>query len=467
MLRLFAHTPERVLPAPTAKLSEGALARALQAGLEYSPPARGPWTIVHVGMLVPECHEIFVCAQGCLRGVVLSAAELGLQRRFSTITVTEEHLRDGQLEDTIIEGVTHILERLPKLPPAVLVYSSCLHHFSGADLGWAYRKLSEAFPDVVFTDCYMTPTLRKSEMPPDNKMRRQLYHGLRPADLPKGGLLVAGSLEAFGPESDFARAAHAAGVPFFELPGMTTYEEYRRMAHARWVVTVNPAALQAGRVPRRAPRACATFSCCSTTTSSASTTRSERSPNSRAFRSGTPRPRSPLPGPRSRRRPTRSRAVPWRSARRRRRAPWRSHAASSSRASASRTSTRQLPVADKTDFEILRKKAPGILVHPTTVPEMRFATPAEKRDDIVAIGQKAAFFTGATHMLNMIEGGPWWGHGGVRSLALALAAAARDPSTSTASSASRDTGATDVVRLHAKLHVDLHGRLLGRRKRPL
>jgi len=30
-------------------------------------------------------------------------------------------------------------------------------------------------------------------------------------------------------------------------------------------------------------------------------------------------------------------------------------------------------------------------------------------------------------MLNMIEGGPWWGHGGVRSLALALAAAAREP----------------------------------------
>lgn len=207
MLRLFAHTPERVLPAPTAKLSEAHWPVPFRQGLEYSPPARGPWTIVHVGMLVPECHEIFVCAQGCLRGVVLSAAELGLQRRFSTITVTEEHLRDGQLEDTIIEGVTHILERLPKLPPAVLVYSSCLHHFSGADLGWAYRKLSEAFPDVVFTDCYMTPTLRKSEMPPDKKMRRQLYHGLRPADLPKGGLLVAGSLEAFAPRAT-SRAPH-------------------------------------------------------------------------------------------------------------------------------------------------------------------------------------------------------------------------------------------------------------------
>lgn len=427
MLRLFAHTPERVLPAPTAKLSEAHWPVPFRQGLEYSPPARGPWTIVHVGMLVPECHEIFVCAQGCLRGVVLSAAELGLQRRFSTITVTEEHLRDGQLEDTIIEGVTHILERLPKLPPAVLVYSSCLHHFSGADLGWAYRKLSEAFPDVVFTDCYMTPTLRKSEMPPDNKMRRQLYHGLRPADLPKGGLLVAGSLEAFGPESDFARAAHAAGVPFFELPGMTTYEEYRRMAHARWVVTVNPAALQAGRFlaerhgmrhlqllldynEQRIDDSLGTLA--ELTGIPLWDTTAEKS----AARTALAQAADALAG-----RPV---AICQTATTR--------PVALARRLVESGIRVTDLYCdsflsADKTDFEILRKKAPGILVHPPTVPEMRFATPAEKRDDIVAIGQKAAFFTGATHMLNMIEGGPWWGHGGVRSLALALAAAAREP----------------------------------------
>lgn len=427
MLRLFAHTPERVLPAPTAKLSEAHWPVPFRQGLEYSPPARGPWTIVHVGMLVPECHEIFVCAQGCLRGVVLSAAELGLQRRFSTITVTEEHLRDGQLEDTIIEGVTHILERLPKLPPAVLVYSSCLHHFSGADLGWAYMKLSEAFPDVVFTDCYMTPTLRKSEMPPDNKMRRQLYHGLRPADLPKGGLLVAGSLEAFGPESDFARAAHAAGVPFFELPGMTTYEEYRRMAHARWVVTVNPAALQAGRFlaerhgmrhlqllldynEQRIDDSLGTLA--ELTGIPLWDTTAEKS----AARTALAQAADALAG-----RPV---AICQTATTR--------PVALARRLVESGIRVTDLYCdsflsADKTDFEILRKKAPGILVHSTTVPEMRFATPAEKRDDIVAIGQKAAFFTGATHMLNMIEGGPWWGHGGVRSLALALAAAAREP----------------------------------------
>ena len=39
--------------------------------LEFSSPARGTWNIVHTGMLIPESHQIFVCAKGCLRGVVL------------------------------------------------------------------------------------------------------------------------------------------------------------------------------------------------------------------------------------------------------------------------------------------------------------------------------------------------------------------------------------------------------------
>ena len=83
--------------------------------------------------------------------------------------------------------------------------------------------------------------------------------------------------------------------------------------------------------------------------------------------------------------------------------------------------------SDKADFEALQQKAPDIRVHPTIVPEMRFAAPAQKRDDIVAIGQKAAFFTGATHMVNLIEGGAYWGHVGMRQLALDLIKAAKTP----------------------------------------
>ena len=108
-------------------------------GLEYGAPARGVWNIVHAGMLVAQAHEIYVCAQGCLRGVVLTAAEMGASARFSTVTIEEHDLYDGDMESLLIEGVTDILQRLPMLPPAVLVYSSCVHHFMATDLALCYR----------------------------------------------------------------------------------------------------------------------------------------------------------------------------------------------------------------------------------------------------------------------------------------------------------------------------------------
>jgi hypothetical protein len=97
-------------------------AALFDTGLEYSAPARGTWNIVHTGMLIPEAHEIFVCAQGCLRGVVLTAAEMGAEERFSTVAVRENNVTDGDLEELLIEGVTDILEKLPQLPPAVLYF---------------------------------------------------------------------------------------------------------------------------------------------------------------------------------------------------------------------------------------------------------------------------------------------------------------------------------------------------------
>ncbi|MCI6531198.1 MAG: hypothetical protein MR428_08930, partial [Mesosutterella sp.] len=81
--------------------------------LEYSAPARGPWTIMHLGLLVPETHIVFVCAEACLRGVVLSAAEVRALDRFSTITIEDSNLLKGNTEDVLIEGVGDILRTIP------------------------------------------------------------------------------------------------------------------------------------------------------------------------------------------------------------------------------------------------------------------------------------------------------------------------------------------------------------------
>lgn len=215
-------------------------------GLEYSAPARGTWNIVHTGMLLPETHEIFVCAQGCLRGVVLTAAEMNAESRFSTIAVRENNVTEGDMEKLIIDGVGDILEKLPKKPRAVLLYTSCVHHFIGCDLPAVYKTLRELHPDVEFTDCYMNPIMRKSGLTPDQLMRRQLYSLLdkRPLD-PKAVNLI-GSDFPIAKSSELYRMIDGAGFKFREICGMRSFDEYKELAEASANVTIFPAARAAG-----------------------------------------------------------------------------------------------------------------------------------------------------------------------------------------------------------------------------
>ena len=90
--------------------------------LEFNAPARGMWNIVHTGMLIPESHQIYVCAQGCLRGVILTAAEMNAMDRMSFVAVRENELFDGTMESSIIEGVGNILDEMEKHPRAVLLF---------------------------------------------------------------------------------------------------------------------------------------------------------------------------------------------------------------------------------------------------------------------------------------------------------------------------------------------------------
>ncbi len=215
---------------PVVTIKNASFPSPFLSGLEYSVPARGGWTIVHVGMLVPEAHEIFVCAAGCLRGVVLSAAEMNLTDRFSTVAIEEHNVVDGDMEDLIIDGVSDILNRLPKLPKAVLVYSSCIHHFMGCDLDMCYRTLRERFPTVDFTDCYMIPTMRKSGLTPDQIMRRQLYSLLKPTEKAERHCAIVGNCFTVDENSDLIRLLNSADWTVHQITECNTYEEYQKMA---------------------------------------------------------------------------------------------------------------------------------------------------------------------------------------------------------------------------------------------
>ena len=161
--------------------------------LEFSCSARGLWNIVHTGLLIPQAHAVYVCAQSCLRGVVLTAAEMNAIDRFSNIIVRENNILEGNTEDLIVEGMGDILEKLPYTPRAILVYTSCIHHFIGCDLNLVYKRLREKYPNVEFTDCYMNPIMRKSGLTPDQLMRRQLYSLLDKQDLDLKSVNIIGN----------------------------------------------------------------------------------------------------------------------------------------------------------------------------------------------------------------------------------------------------------------------------------
>lgn len=208
-----------------------------QTGLEYSVPARGGWTIVHVGMLVPEAHEIFVCAAGCLRGVVLSAAEMNLTDRFSTVAIEEHNVTDGDMEELLVEGVTDILNRLKKRPPCVLIYTSCIHHFMGTDLDDCFRTLSDRFPDVDFVDCYMTPTMRKSTLNPDKMMRKRLYAAIKPLKTDDRDVLLCGNCFSVSETSEIKTLIKKAGKRLLELPAIDNYSDYKKLGAAGLIIS--------------------------------------------------------------------------------------------------------------------------------------------------------------------------------------------------------------------------------------
>ena len=212
-------------------------------GLQYSPPARGTWNIVHTNMLVPESHQIYICALGCLRGVVLTAAEMGTMNRFSSIVVEEHHLYDGTMEDMIVQAVGEILNGLqPYVPKACFVYPSCVHHFMGCDMDDVYRRLRETYTQTKFVACWMDPIRRESDLTAEMRTRRQLYSLLQKTALRPGSVNIVGSNLAVQKECELLSLLQQNGIAVHQLPSCDTYEAYEAMAASRLNIGQEPLA---------------------------------------------------------------------------------------------------------------------------------------------------------------------------------------------------------------------------------
>ena len=233
-------------------VGEASFPAPFTAGLEFNAPVHETWNIVHIGMLLPEAHQIYICSDNCMRGVVMTAAEMNAIERFSCVVLEEKDMHSGNLEEITLEGITDVLRKIrrkrgeDKLPKAVLVFPVCLHHFMGCDLGYVYRELEKRFPGIVFVKCWMDPIMQKTGPTPDAKLRKAMMDVLQPAAQKSGLTALLGDIYALDPDSDLmklikkADAARRTVSEPLQVQDCDTLEEYCMLSGREVLITRSP-----------------------------------------------------------------------------------------------------------------------------------------------------------------------------------------------------------------------------------
>lgn len=209
--------------------------------LEYCAPVREAWNIVHIGMLLPQAHQIYVCADNCMRGVTMTAAEMGEAERFHCVIINERDMIYTNLDEITIEGVTDVLNKLDELPPAVLLFTVCVHHFLSSDIEHIYRELESRFPGINFIRCWMDPVMQKNHLFPDVVERNAMLDKVPLRDVNPKQVNVFGADIPLDKDSELEKMIEDAGCIVHEFPRFETYEDYLKIGEGRINITTYPA----------------------------------------------------------------------------------------------------------------------------------------------------------------------------------------------------------------------------------
>lgn len=397
------------------RMADAAYPRPIPNVLEFNAPVHESWNIVHTGMLLPECHQVYVCADNCLRGVVLTAAEMGASDRMSGVVLEEDDLYADNLETATIEGVSNVIDRLPHRPPAVMVFLVCLHHFVGTDVGYVYRELGRRFPDVRFLRCWMDPIMQKTGVTPEQRERAAMVDVLEP--LPEDRRLVGMVSDDLRlPDgSDIARLVADAGCTLRQLHDVRSFDDYRSLGASTLLLTrtlfgwygLEKVARRLGRTALYLPPAL-DFDVIDAGLAQVAMALGVEAPTTHTRRAACDEALDALA--------IELAGVPIAI----------DHVAVNHPLELARLllehglDVRRVYVdvvspEERDAFEWLRRQAPNLELWSTIHPTLR-QLPRDAGDDWLAVGPKAAWFCGTTHFVNIIETDGMWGYAAIMGL---------------------------------------------------
>lgn len=228
------------------RIREASFPRPFTNGLEFNAPVHGNWNIVHIGLQMPEAVQIYVCARNCMRGVVLTAAEMNAQDRFSFVILSENDMVRGRLDEVTVNGVIDVIHKRQKagMPvKAVQLFPVCVHHFLGTDMNRIYRILEDTFPEIDFYRAWMDPIMQKRGYTPDQKLRRAMFTHFQEGEPAQKTAAILGGNFRLDEDSDICRILSAAGYEIRQIQDCGTYEEFLQMGETELFLCVSPPAL--------------------------------------------------------------------------------------------------------------------------------------------------------------------------------------------------------------------------------
>lgn len=214
--------------------------------LKLFSPAVSSWNLAHICTLLPESLSIFATPYGCGRVIMMSAAEKGLTGRFAHLGLTREQLMMGETEQAIISGACELLNGLPALPPALMIFTSCVDNFVASDHEVYLSVLRKRYPSVAFLDCAMDPINRETLLPPVVRMQFALSSLWKKAKIEKA-VNFFGCFTPPHPDDPLVLHLQNHGYEVRHLALCKTFSEHVAMGDSALNLVTHPTALPAAK----------------------------------------------------------------------------------------------------------------------------------------------------------------------------------------------------------------------------
>lgn len=214
----------------------------------FCSAAFGSWGIVRLGTLVPDCHMLFICPYSCGRHNSIGAIQHGYKDKISYLFIDERDLALGTMAEDIPAAVAHILNTLPRRPRVLLLYFSCVLYMSGFDWDASVELLRETYPEIRFRACMMNPVAGDTKRPPVPAMVQtlcSLWDTAGPRQNTVNLLGPYGQLDAGCELAEVLRRCGCGSLLHFTDAGH--FDAYSRMGRSRYNLVTRPEGLLAAQ----------------------------------------------------------------------------------------------------------------------------------------------------------------------------------------------------------------------------